>query len=57
MLVTGALILIAAYFVHRPVGRRILTIPLASVRIRYLGVGVFPRNITLKSHQFLYIYS
>ncbi|WP_435157448.1 DUF998 domain-containing protein [Haladaptatus sp. DFWS20] len=46
MLVTGALLLIATYFIHRAWGRRILTVPLAVFGIGVFGVGVFPGNIT-----------
>lgn len=46
MLVTGALLLVAAYFAHRSLGRRVLTIPLAVFGVGVLGVGVFPGNVT-----------
>ncbi|MCO8254929.1 DUF998 domain-containing protein [Haladaptatus sp. AB618] len=46
MLMTGALLLIATYFIHRAWGRRILTVPLAVFGIGVFGVGVFPGNIT-----------
>jgi len=45
MLLTGALLLIATYFVHRAYGRRVLTIPLTVFGIGVFGVGVFPGNI------------
>jgi hypothetical membrane protein len=46
MLLTGALVLLAAYLVHRGLGRRVLTIPLAVFGVGIFGVGVFPGNIT-----------
>ena len=46
MLLTGALVLLAAYLAHRGVGRRVLTIPLAVFGVGIFGVGVFPGNIT-----------
>ncbi|MDR9381421.1 MAG: DUF998 domain-containing protein [Natronomonas sp.] len=46
MLLTGALVLLAAYLVYRGVGRRVLTIPLAVFGVGIFGVGVFPGNIT-----------
>ncbi|SHL10713.1 hypothetical membrane protein [Haladaptatus paucihalophilus DX253] len=45
MLVTGALLLVAAYFLHRSTGRRVLTIPLAVFGFGVFGVGVFPGNV------------
>lgn len=38
--------LIATYFVHRSLGRRVLTVPLAVFGIGVLGVGVFSGDIT-----------
>jgi hypothetical membrane protein len=46
MLLTGALVLLATYFVHRGLGRRVFTIPLAVFGVGIFGVGVFPGNIT-----------
>ena len=45
MLVTGAMIIIAAYFVHRAFHRRAVTIPTGLLGIGVLGVGIFPGNI------------
>ena len=42
MLVTGVMIIIGAYFVHRSFERWAATIPLALLGIGVLGVGVFP---------------
>lgn len=42
MLVTGALILAGAWFVHRAVHRKAVTIPTALLGVGVLGVGVFP---------------
>lgn len=38
--------LIATYFVHRSLGRRVLTVPLAAFGAGVLGVGTFPGNVT-----------
>nr|WP_254767398.1 DUF998 domain-containing protein [Salinilacihabitans rarus] len=46
MLLTGALVLVATYLVHRGLGRRVLTIPLAVFGVGIFGVGVFPGNVT-----------
>ena len=46
MLLTGALVLVAAYFVHRAWGRRVLSMPLAVFGAAVFGVGVFPGNVT-----------
>ena len=40
MLLAGAVVLVAVYFVHRSAGRRLLTVPLAA-----FGVGVFPGSV------------
>jgi hypothetical membrane protein len=45
MLVTGAMILIAAYFTPRALHRRAITIPTGLLGIGVLGVGIFPGNI------------
>jgi len=42
MLVTGAMIILGAYFVHRAFKKWGATIPLALLGIGVLGVGVFP---------------
>jgi len=46
MLVTGLLVLLAVYFLHRTTGRRVLTVPLALFGVGIVGVGVFPGNVT-----------
>lgn len=46
MLLTGALVLLATYLVHRGLGRRVLTISMAVFGVGIFGVGVFPGNIT-----------
>ena len=46
MLATGALVLVAAYFAHRALGRRVLTVPLAVFGVGVFGVGAFPGNVT-----------
>jgi len=46
MLLTGALVLVAAYFVYRAGGRRVLYVPLAVFGFAAFGVGVFPGNVT-----------
>jgi hypothetical membrane protein len=46
MLLTGLLVLIAAYLLHRAWGRRALSIPLAVFGAAVFGVGVFPGNVT-----------
>jgi hypothetical membrane protein len=45
MLITGAMILIGAYFSHRALHRRAVTIPTGLLGISVLGVGIFPGNI------------
>jgi hypothetical membrane protein len=44
MVVTGAMILAAAWLLHRALGRKGVTIPLALLGTGVLGVGVFPLN-------------
>lgn len=44
MVVTGAMILAAAWFLQRALGRKGVTIPLALLGTGVLGVGVFPLN-------------
>jgi hypothetical membrane protein len=46
MLVTGLLVLLAVYVLHRSTGRRVLTVPLAAFGVGIVGVGVFPGNVT-----------
>jgi hypothetical membrane protein len=46
MLVTGALLLVTAYFVYQTVGRRGFTIALPVFGLAIFAVGVFPGNIT-----------
>ena len=46
MLLTGALVLVAAYVIHRDGGSRVLTGPLAVFGLSVFGVGVFPGNVT-----------
>lgn len=45
MLLTGALVLIAAYFVYRSQGRRVFPGLLTLFGISVFGVGVFPGNV------------
>jgi hypothetical membrane protein len=45
MLVTGAMIIIGAYFTHQALHRRAVTIPTGLLGIGVLGVGIFPGNI------------
>src|SRR5215216_5188725 len=42
MLVTGGQIPAGAWFVHRAVGRKAVTVPTALLGIGVLGVGIFP---------------
>ncbi len=44
MVVTGAIILAAARYLHRALGRKGVTIPLTLLGAGVLGVGVFPLN-------------
>ncbi|WP_382209939.1 DUF998 domain-containing protein [Halorussus caseinilyticus] len=44
MVLSGALVLVATYFVHRTFGRRVVSVPLALFGVGVLGVGVFPGN-------------
>lgn len=46
MLVTGALVVVAAYFVYRAIDRRGFPIALAIFGFGAFGVGVFPGNVT-----------
>lgn len=46
MLLTGLLVVIAAYLIHRAWGRCALSIPLAAFGAAVFGVGVFPGNVT-----------
>jgi hypothetical membrane protein len=45
MLVAGAMIILGAYFAHRALGRKAVTIPTGLLGLGTLGVGVFPGNI------------
>ena len=45
MLVAGAMIVLGAYFAHRALGRKVVTIPTGLLGLGTLGVGVFPGNI------------
>ena len=45
MLVAGAMIILGAYFAHRTLGRKAVTIPTGLLGLGTLGVGVFPGNI------------
>jgi hypothetical membrane protein len=45
MLVSGAMIIVGAYFAHRALHRRAVTIPTGLLGIGTLGVGIFPGNI------------
>jgi hypothetical membrane protein len=46
MLVTGAMIVAAAWLVHRALRRRAVTISLACFGLGVFGIGVFPGNTT-----------
>ncbi len=46
MLLTGALVLVAAYFVYPTVDRRGFPVALAIFGVSIFGVGVFPGNVT-----------
>jgi hypothetical membrane protein len=46
MLVTGTMIIVAAWLVHRAFRHRAVTISLAAYGIGVLGIGVFPGNTT-----------
>jgi hypothetical membrane protein len=45
MLLTGAFILLSAYFAHRAFGRHVLSVPLAVFGFGVFGVGLFPGNV------------
>ena len=45
MLVAGAMILAGAYFAHRALGRKVVTIATGLLGLGVLGVGIFPGNI------------
>jgi len=45
MLITGAMILIGAWFTHRALHRRAVAIPAGLLGVGVLGVGIFPGNI------------
>jgi hypothetical membrane protein len=45
VLAAGAILLVAAYFTHRALHRRAVTIPTGLLGLGVLGVGIFPGNI------------
>jgi hypothetical membrane protein len=45
MLVSGAMIILGAYFAHRALHRRAVTIPTGLLGLGVVGVGIFPGNI------------
>jgi len=45
MLAAGAMIIVGAWFAHRALHRRAVTIPTGLLGIGVLGVGIFPGNI------------
>jgi hypothetical membrane protein len=45
MLVAGAMIITAAWFAHRALHRRAVTIPTGLLGLGVLGVGIFPGNV------------
>jgi hypothetical membrane protein len=45
MLAAGAMILTAAWFTHRALHRKVVTIPTGLLGLGVLGVGIFPGNI------------
>jgi hypothetical membrane protein len=45
MIVTGAAILVAAWFVHRAFARGWVSVPLGLLGLGVLGIGVFPGNV------------
>ena len=46
MIISGALLLTATYFVKKSINKNLLVIPLTLFSIGVLGVGVFPGNVT-----------
>jgi hypothetical membrane protein len=54
MLMAGAMILAAAYFTHRALHRRAVTIPTGLLGLGVLGVGIFPGNIHPQHPLFAY---
>ena len=44
MMLTGLMVIVASWFVHRSFGRRAVTIPVLLLGVAALGVGVFPGN-------------
>jgi hypothetical membrane protein len=54
MLVAGAMILAAAYFTHRALHRKAVTIPTGLLGLGVLGVGIFPGNIHPQHPLFAY---
>jgi hypothetical membrane protein len=55
MLVAGAMILAAAYFAHRALHRKAVSIPTGLLGLGVLGVGVFPGNIHPQHPLFAFI--
>jgi hypothetical membrane protein len=54
MLVAGAMIITAAWFAHRALHRRAVTIPTGLLGLGVLGVGIFPGNIHPQHPLFAY---
>jgi hypothetical membrane protein len=54
MLAAGAMIILGAYFAHRALGRKVVTIPTGLLGLGVLGVGVFPGNIHPQHPLFAY---
>ena len=45
MLAAGAMIIVGAWFAHRALHRRVVTVPTGLLGMGVLGVGVFPGNV------------
>jgi hypothetical membrane protein len=56
MLVTGAMIMVAAWLVHRGFRRRAVTISLACYGIGVFGIGVFPGSTTPHPYVALFVF-
>jgi hypothetical membrane protein len=54
MMVAGAMIIVAAWFAHRALQRRAVTIPTGLLGLGALGVGIFPGNIHPQHPLFAY---